>query len=312
MFIRYPHLERLGNKEVEDIEHGVCHIFPKLDGTNASVWFKGYHKGECDDTMLLGAGSRNREVSLESDNQGFAAWVTLQTSHGKEEHSPLEMFFSEHRRKRLYGEWLVPHTLKGYANTAWNKFYVFDVYDDETQQFIPYEEYQPWLEQYKIDYIPCFWKAKNLSYEQAVHYAKECRFLLKEDCPMGEGVVIKNYNWINQFGRQTWAKVVTAEFKAEHVRAMGPMEHETKLVEDTIVNYAVTPALVEKEYTKIVVENGGWSSKYIPRLLETMYYCLVTEELYTALKKTNFPSVNFKTLKHFCTAKVKELKPELF
>ncbi len=36
-FLRYPHLEKYGNQAVQDIEFGVCHIFPKLDGTNARV-----------------------------------------------------------------------------------------------------------------------------------------------------------------------------------------------------------------------------------------------------------------------------------
>ena len=70
-FIRYPHLERFGNSGVQDIEFGVTHVFPKLDGTNASVWYEGTHDGECDSTLILGAGSRNRPLETEKDNAGF-------------------------------------------------------------------------------------------------------------------------------------------------------------------------------------------------------------------------------------------------
>jgi hypothetical protein len=38
MFIKYMHLERFGNDEVEGIEIGTTYVFPKLDGTNAQVW----------------------------------------------------------------------------------------------------------------------------------------------------------------------------------------------------------------------------------------------------------------------------------
>ena len=66
-FIKYQHLERYGNTEVEGIEVGTCYVFPKLDGTNASVWV--------DDSKPFGhtlcCGSRNRELELDNDNAGF-------------------------------------------------------------------------------------------------------------------------------------------------------------------------------------------------------------------------------------------------
>lgn len=61
-FRKYQHIERFGTSEVEQIEIGTCYVFPKIDGTNSSVWL---NDGE------LCAGSRNRQLSLESDNAGF-------------------------------------------------------------------------------------------------------------------------------------------------------------------------------------------------------------------------------------------------
>ena len=37
-FLKYLHLERYGTDGVDGITLGGCHIFPKLDGTNASFW----------------------------------------------------------------------------------------------------------------------------------------------------------------------------------------------------------------------------------------------------------------------------------
>lgn len=62
-FLKYQHLERFGTTEVENIELGKTHVFPKIDGTNASVWL--------DKNGNIQAGSRKRHLSLDSDNAGF-------------------------------------------------------------------------------------------------------------------------------------------------------------------------------------------------------------------------------------------------
>ena len=101
-FKKYQHLERFGTTEVKQIELGTCHVFPKLDGTNASVWL--------DENGEVQAGSRKRHLSLDFDNAGFYAWV-------KEQSNILE-YLKENPTHRLYGEWLVPHSLKTYREDA--------------------------------------------------------------------------------------------------------------------------------------------------------------------------------------------------
>lgn len=39
-FLKYQHIERLNTQETEGITDGICHIFYKIDGTNASVWME--------------------------------------------------------------------------------------------------------------------------------------------------------------------------------------------------------------------------------------------------------------------------------
>ncbi len=41
MSVKYMHLERYGNEEVDGIEQGTTYVFPKLDGTNAQLWYEG-------------------------------------------------------------------------------------------------------------------------------------------------------------------------------------------------------------------------------------------------------------------------------
>lgn len=312
-FLRYPHLERFGNEGVRDIEFGITHIFPKLDGTNASVWLKHIHQGEHDSSLVLGAGSRNGEKTVENDNAGFCAWVKSQCSYGGEENHPLENFFWDNNDKYiLYGEWLVPHTIKNYRDDAWRRFWIFDVYDRTTGAFLPYEVYQPLLEQYGLDYIPCIKMFKNGSYENFLYEAQNHAGFLLPDGAKGEGIVIKNYNWTNKFQQVTWAKIILNEFKDNFHKAMGANLQEVGSNAQVICDVACTPHLIDKEYAKIVNEVGEWSSRYIPRLLHTVFYSVVTEELWDCLKKINLGSVNFQELRGLVTLKIKTTKPELF
>ena len=111
----------------------------------------------------------------------------------------------------------------------------------------------------------------------------------------GEGIVIKNYNYKNRFGRVVWAKIVKNEFKAKHAKCDVTEIKENKIIEEEIVNKFVTKALIEKELAKIETESG-WSSKQIPRLLNTVYYCLVKEESWNFVKEFKNPIIDFKRL----------------
>jgi len=297
-FRRYQHIERYGNAEVEGIEFGNCYIFPKIDGTNSQLWFE--------DGLILG-GSRNRTLSLEDDNQGFCEWVARQDNFA--------YFFSENPYLRLYLEFLVPHTLKTYREDAWRKAYVFDVsvLNGEDEEFLSYEVYKPILEKHNIEFIPPICSIKNPTYEDLIQKLDSNTYLIKDGEGFGEGIVIKNYDYHNKFGRQIWAKIVRSEFKEKHVKTMGYPEMDgSKMIEVEFVENYCGATLIDKTYAKIVNETGGWSSKYIPRLLQTVYYDLVNEETWNFIKKNKLPTINFKTLNYLTINRIKELKPELF
>jgi hypothetical protein len=306
-FKKYQHLERFGTTEVQNIELGKTYIFPKIDGTNASVWLN--DKGE------IQAGSRNRHLTLESDNAGFYAWV-------KEQSNLLE-YLTENPTHRLYGEWLVPHSLKTYKEDAWRNFYVFDVAIDKAEneimhesdnkvKYLHYNEYKPLLEGKGLNFIVPISIITNASYEQLVNQLLKNVFLIEDGKGVGEGIVIKNYDFKNKYGRNTFAKIVTSEFKEKHAKTMGASEIKgKKMVELEIAQEFVTTALVEKVYAKI--ENDkGFNSRSIPQLLNTVYYDVVKEDAWNFVKKHKNPSINFKTLQHFIFAQVKEKAPHLF
>ena len=213
-FKKYQHLERFGTTEVQNIELGVCYIFPKLDGTNASVWK--------DENGITKAASRNRELTLERDNAGFYKWVS--------NNSNINSFLFNNPNCRLYGEWLVPHSLKTYRDDAWRKFYVFDVVRDDGS-YVPYEKYVDALIKHGIDYVPLIAKIKNPSEEKLYQFLAASSYLIQDGKGLGEGIVIKNYEFVNNYGRTTWAKIVGQEFKDEKAK-----KHDGKIIEAKLVD----------------------------------------------------------------------------
>ena len=136
--------------ETEGLLDGVCHIFPKMDGSNMCAYTE---DGEVR-TM-----SRNKEIQ---PPEPFATFV--------QGHPGIGRFLRDFPGLRLYGEWMVPHTVRSYVPETWNRWFVFDVTAENTsaeypwgdgkvlrcdgRQYIPYEEYAPILDAYGIEYIP--------------------------------------------------------------------------------------------------------------------------------------------------------------
>ncbi len=299
----YMHIQRFGHREVQGIEHGTCFIFPKLDGTNASVWLdidaNGYD--------IVRAGSRTRQLSLESDNAGFYNWVCSQ--------QVLYDYFKANPHHRLYGEWLVPHTLKTYRQDVWRRFWIFDVAVPmgDSEVLLSYNTYSLELEKFGLDYITPIMKAENVTEEWLTGCLDRATFLVDDGKGHGEGVVIKNYDFHNQAGDQIWAKLVRQEFKEQNAKAFGIADVSlSDPIEMRIVEKFLTESMIEKVYAKIVVQHEGWSSKRIPQLLETCYYDLVSEEIWSILKEFNIPTINFRSLKAYTIQKIKLVKKECF
>lgn len=295
MFIKYPHIERIGNTEVEGIETGECYVFPKLDGTNASVWWEDG----------IQAGSRTRHLSEEKDNAGFFKEIKNDTK--------IHFLLKQYPDLHLFGEFLVPHTLKSYRDDAWRKFYVFDVMRDK-ETFLTYKEYAPLLQGFGIEFIPCYKKINNGTLEDFYREAKNIKYLLQSPDDFGEGVVIKNYSYINKYGRYAIAKLVLEEFKERfhaNIELGGPPSvGSEKISEKTFLDNCMSRALVEKEFAKLALD--GWESKKIGKLLDNVYQALIIEELGNELLRNRYETLNFGRLRQLTIMRIKQMKPEIF
>jgi hypothetical protein len=299
--MKYQHVERLGRTSTRGILDGVVHIFPKLDGTNAHIWNE--KDGIC-------FGSRNRQLSLDNDNAGFMNKCSKNPAL-------MKLMGRLPLGTHVYGEWLVPHTLKDYVDEAWQRFYIFDI-RNEDGSYWTYEDISDLC--YNAEYediIHPLMSLVNPTPDKIIEVAATNTFLMREGC-VGEGVVCKNYDYVNKWGEIVWAKYVVSEFKEKKIGKSEPKYLRDDMVEPKIVEKFLTKAMIDKVEAKIMNwrdednMHTGWTGAMIPRLLGMVWHDFITEELFDALKKFKNPTIDFRYLQSCVTAKIKELREDLF
>ena len=296
-FKKYQHVERLGTSATDNLLSGDVYVFPKIDGCNCCVWIE---------DGVIQAGSRNRQLTLEDDNCGFYKHVSNDRRFIK--------FFNDHPNMRLYGEWLVPNVIKSYHEDAWRKFYVFDMVDInlDNDNILPCAKYSKYLDyftvlnRYGIEVIPVIDKLVNPTVDDIYDLIDKNHYLLPNHI-VGEGLVVKRYDFVNRFGNTVWGKIIAKDFRNKKPN----QQNANLMVEEEIVSKYLTKSLVLKEHAKLATECLS-NKNLIPRLLETVFKTLIDEEGYNFVKKLKYPSIDFKLLKKLCVEQIKSYLPELF
>ena len=295
----YQHIEKLGREEVEGILTGKCYIQPKIDGTN-SVLYLG-------DDGIVHAGSRKRDLTLTSDNAGFY------NSTIRDE--KIKAYLQKHPNHYIYCEWLVPHSIKYYDDTSWQQYYIFDVFEinENYGRYLSYDEYVPLLEEFDLTYIPNLAIIENPTQQQLIEIMKNNHYLISDD-KIGEGIVIKNYNYKNKYGRTVWAKIIAEEF-FDTKSKLRMKNHEAKNSdwEKKIAIMYISQSLVRKEYAKVLNDYPqAQRQEIIGRLLNSVFDSFIEEDLVTVVKVNKNITLNFNILKSESNQLVKEYVPELF
>lgn len=108
--------------------------------------------------------------------------------------------------------------------------------------------------------------------------------------PYGEGIVLKNYAFVNKFGHRIYGKLVAKDF--QEVLPSEPVTITQVAIEDQIAKRYVTPARVRK----LVEKHEFCEMSDIPKLFGLVYYDVVTEDAWDILKRFKNPAINFKQL----------------
>lgn len=282
---KYKDIERLKDKYAPAFKAGEhITITEKIDGANASI--------VVNEDGTLTACSRRNELNQSNTLQGFYDFV--QTLDASIVSAALTS------RYILFGEWLVKHTIR-YPEDKMKQFYVFDVYDTETEQYMPWDFTKQIAEFIGLKTVPLFYDGPFISWEHIYSFVGKTEMGGE---PTGEGVVIKSQDRLdNKFsGTPEYVKIVAKEFSEVHQskpqKEIDPAKVAAKQAAEDLAATIVTARRVEKSIQKLV-EDGivpedwdekslGVIAKHLPR---AVYNDCVKEEPETVAQIENFGKI---------------------
>lgn len=282
---RYQKVQRNGFKRY--IQRDKVIITPKIDGTNAKIFY--------DDEIGIVCGSRNRALYKEEpDNQGFRQHIIV------DGYQPAFDFFEEtaNRKYSIFGEWLKKHSVE-YKKEYYNELYVYDLYDNEAERYVDYEEVLELLVPYGFTMVPIlgkFEKEKDISEEMIREYLDLAGNYLEPTLGFAEGIVLKDYAEPNQ----EWTKVIDERF---YIRGNTKKPKPTAIadgIESLIMEDFFTSHFIDKELDRGLEEYSTLDNPRaaIGKIMFRTKQVFFEEEILNILKKykkTNL-IINFKQL----------------
>jgi len=289
-FRPYLHVERLGKTEVDNILNGEVKITAKLDGCNSCVW--------ADEDGRMRYGSRKREISIENDNAGFAAWMESK----RLEAQLLVKACQANPNWIIYGEWSVGKVgaIKKYTEQAANKLWIFDIYNRETEKYLTWDELEAALIMYDLLHyrVKLLATLTNPTLEDIIKVANENTFLLEGTDTLGEGVVIRRDNYVNCYGRYAVAKYVREDFRPDTPRVKRIVQAGE--VEQDFINRYLTQSELEKAKAKTALACGEeyvpGNGKFIGMFLNLLWKDTLEENIVDFCKRAKNPQIDFAAL----------------
>ena len=289
---KYVDIERLKLKYESAFKIGEeITISEKVDGSNAAFSYD----VETDSVVAF---SRRQPLNEMNTLNGFWEWTQRLDKNAI-------MIATQGGRLVIFGEWLTKHTIK-YPDNRYKNFYMFDVWDTVTEQYLPFEDVNAIYaglskaieKNEEVIYLaPIFYTGPFKGWEHVYSFLGQSQL---DAAPCGEGVVIKSQDRLdNKFsGTPAYVKIVTEKFSEVHKDHRKPVDPEELKKKEALRNYAatiVTKRRAEKLLQKmvedqIIPENWdehdmGTIAKNINRL---MYNDCKKEEPETVMAIENF------------------------
>lgn len=272
---KYLDIERCKESYASTFEVGEPIVIQtKIDGSNASIAYDSK-------TNSLVAFSRRQTLNEMNTLNGF--WNYVQSLDIKT--------FAEVLGDRyvIFGEWLVPHSVK-YPEDMYKKFYMFDVWDRETEQYLTQEDSLAIfdrLKNYIPNYVHTLYNGPFISWEHTLAFLKENIY---GETPCMEGIVIKRQNklWSKSSRFPYYVKIVNEKFSEVHSskpKTIDPEKLAAREAEQAAVAEVVTKRRIIKQIEKFIEDQiipfdwGGESMKQISKLLpKAVWNDIIKEE----------------------------------
>ena len=289
-------------------------IEEKIDGANC-----GFRYDKEKDKLV--AQSRKRILEIGQDDlRGFGAFVERLNANSEWKDAIVKEIFSGSDQITLFGEWLVPHTIK-YHDSAYKRMYCYDMYNQETGEYLPQADVYRKVgavvsKGVPLCAAPFFYNGPFISWEHVNSFVGRTSAML-EASPCGEGIVIKNMSRLNDPDNKKpfYIKIVTEQFKeVQKSNKVKKAIDPTKLAADAanmeLTRTIVTEARVRKILNKLVDEGilrENWDETDMPivakNLSKRIVEDCVKEENDTVVKIEGFG----KTANKICMGIAKEI-----
>lgn len=235
---KYMDIIRYGKSQTQDVLHegDYITISEKLDGANAQF--------SLDENSGIGVYCQSRKQVLSKDNtlRGFYDWVQDIIVPNKHLLNP---------KYRYFGEYLVPHKIQ-YKEEFYNQFYLFNIYDEEKEEYLNDDQVELESTKLGIKTVPYFYKGEFISFNHLMSFVGKSIMTVEENT--GEGIVVKNVNYKDKYGKQCFVKLVSEKF-AEVQKQKLPKNPNINSKEVELIKSILTKPRVDKLMHKLVDEN---------------------------------------------------------
>lgn len=229
---KYTDVVRLGHRTTEGVltADDYVVVYEKLDGANASFTLNA-------ESNEMEAFSRNRKLDNENNLRGFYEYVQKIDPEGL-------------NSKYIYfGEWLVKHKVDYGVNK--NEFYLFDIYNKKEGVYLSHVAVVAEAFRLGLTLAPILYAGKYRGFDHLQNFVG--RSALANELAGGEGVVVKNVSYRDNFGKQLFVKVVSDSFR-EMQPQKAPRDPANLNAEQTFVRTFATKGRVDKLLRKMVDE----------------------------------------------------------
>ena len=192
------------------------------------------------ETDSLVAFSRKQTLSFNNTLQGY--WNYVQSL----DKTP----FKNHQSWRVFGEWGVKNKIV-YNPENYKKWYVFDIYDVETEQWLPQSVVKEFCEENGFIYIHVLYEGPFISWDHCKTFMNSPIYGDRQ-----EGIVVKNQTKLNNPDSRLpfYLKLVNQDFKESmktRERKIDPEAEAAKEEVQKVVDSIVTENRVQKELHKM-------------------------------------------------------------
>lgn len=234
---KFMDIQRLKDQFVDGFRPGdMIVVQEKIDGSNAATRYDA-------ETGTMVTFSRKKTLDQYNTLNGFYNYIqTLNVDDYKE--------FPQYV---IFGEWTGARNAIIYNKESTNKWYVFDIYDVEKEQYLPQEYVKEFAEEHDLIYVNTYYVGPFISWEHTMSFMGTSAYGDTQ-----EGIVVKNQTRLNDQSERLpfVVKIVREKFqeikKSNHIRKIeDPQKLQERQNAMTLTESIVTMRRVEKELYKM-------------------------------------------------------------